>query len=259
MEFIDKITKLFLDVYFSQLKKMPQRDDVFCYFNHKVKHTFAVANTILDIMFFEKSIDANFKFKFKHIVESAGVLHDIARFLQFDEKGNFIPNHIFKHGLKSVEIVKKSSLINDDLLFFAIASHDLMQIDYNSPFFVSLNEENKKNADIIAKLLRDADKFENMQNFVMHGYPIFSKNVDIAPLSQEVKNIVLQKSIVDRRYIKTGADMIADVIFWINDIYFDYTKSKIKSIGYFDFMLDQFVKFGASNDDVNLVKNMVSL
>ncbi|MGN0929023.1 MAG: HD domain-containing protein [Alphaproteobacteria bacterium] len=255
---IYEATKLIGDTYAKQIQKFPNVKGCSEYFIHKLKHTFGVSSVILDIMIREKSIAPFLTDKIKELIELSAILHDLGRFYQFDENGKHIPNPIFHHGDKSVELIKDNINFNNPMLLFAIKSHDSMAIDYSSPFYIDLNEEDKKVADIMAKLLRDADKFENMQNFVLHGYPMFA-DVKIAPLSDDVKQFIKNKMLVDRKFIKTGADVVADFIFWINDIYFDATKDSIRNINYLEVALKEFVKYGASTEDVKLVREMVNI
>lgn len=253
---LEKSVNFFLEKYNEQLKKFPSTEELRRYFNHKVKHTFAVSNTILDIMFNEKSIDEEYKIKNKQIIELAGLLHDISRFYQFDEKGKFIPNEIFRHGMKSVKIMEESGIIRNNILFFAISVHDLIAIDYENEIYKNLSSQEKKEADILAKLLRDADKFENMQNFIVNGYNFFGK-FEYGSLSAMTKNSIENQGIVDRKYIKTSSDVIADVIFWLNDIYYEATKTKIKQISYLEEMLNQLKAQGGTPEDITFIKKYV--
>lgn len=255
---IYEATKLIGDSYATQIQKFPNVKGCNEYFIHKLKHTFGVSSIILDIMMREKTIAPYLTDEVKELIELSAILHDLGRFYQFDENGNHIPNNIFHHGQKSVEFIKDNPLFNNPMLLFAIQSHDLIVIDYSSPLYVGLSEEDKKVAEVMAKLLRDADKFENMQNFVLHGYPMFT-NVNVAPLSYDVREFIKSRTLVDRKFVKTGADVVADVILWINDIYFDATRDSIRNINYLDVVLKEFVKYGASEEDVKLIYELVNI
>ena len=255
---IYEATKLIGDTYASQIQKFPNTKECNEYFIHKLKHTFGVESVILDIMIKEKTIAPYLTNEVKEQIELSAILHDLGRFYQFDENGKHIPNSIFHHGQKSVDLIKDNPRLNDPKLLFAIQSHDLIAIDYSSPLYVNMNEEEKKTADIMAKLLRDADKFENMRDFALHSYPMFA-NVKIGPLSDKVKEFIRNKQLVDRKFLKTGADTVSDFILWINDINFDATKEFIRNINYFELAIKDFVKYGASKDDVELIREMVKI
>lgn len=256
---LDKVyeaTKLICNAYSSQYAKFKTREDCEKYFLHKVKHTFAVAHTIIDIMIREDSIQSYLTTEVKELIELSAILHDLARFYQCDENGNFIPNYIFHHGAKAVDILKANPLFNNPILLFAISSHDLISIDYNSEYYTSLSDKDKKIADIVAKLLRDADKLENMENFILHGIPVFHH--PNGSLMDIVRQSIIKKEFIDNKNLKTISDHIAIVISWVNDIYFDATKKTIKKMNYVKILLNEFVKYGATAEDVKLVKEMVN-
>lgn len=256
---LDKIyeaTKLICNAYSSQYAKFKTKEDCEKYFLHKLKHTFAVAHTIIDIMIREDSIQPYLTTEVKELIELSAILHDLARFYQCDENGNFIPNYIFHHGAKAVDILKVNPLFNNPILLFAISSHDLISIDYNSEYYTSLSDKDKKIADIVAKILRDADKLENMENFILHGIPVFHH--PNGSLTDIVRQSIIKKEFIDNKNLKTISDHIAIVISWVNNIYFDATKETIKKMNYVKILLNEFVKYGATAEDVKLVKEMVN-
>ncbi|MBD5405494.1 HD domain-containing protein [bacterium] len=255
---IYEATKLIGDTYAVQMQKYSNVNECKEYFIHKLKHTFGVESVILDIMIREKTIKPYLTKEIKELIELSAILHDLGRFYQFDDEGKFIPYPIFRHGQKAVDLLKDNSRFNNPMLLFAIQTHDLIGIDYSSPLYINMTEEEKKIADIMAKLLRDADKFENMRNFVVNGYPMF-RAVKKEPLSEKVKEFIKNKTLVDRKFLKTSADVVADFILWLNDINFDTTRDFIKDINYFELAIQEFVKYGASEDDVRLVREMVKL
>ena len=253
---IYEATKLIGNAYSSQYAKFKTKEDCEKYFLHKLKHTFAVAHTIIDIMIREDSIQPYLTTEVKEFIELSAILHDLARFYQCDENGNFIPNYIFHHGAKAVDILKANPLFNNPILLFAISSHDLISIDYNLEYYTSLSDKDKKIADIVAKILRDADKLENMENFILHGIPVFHH--PNGSLTDIVMQSIIKKEFIDNKNLKTISDHIAIVISWVNDIYFDATKETIKKMNYVKILLNEFVKYGATADDVKLVKEMVN-
>lgn len=253
---IYEATKLICNAYSSQYAKFKTKEDCEKYFLHKLKHTFAVAHTIIDIMIREDSIQPYLTTEVKEFIELSAILHDLARFYQCDENGNFIPNYIFHHGAKAVDILKANPLFNNPILLFAISSHDLISIDYNSEYYTSLSDKDKKIADIVAKILRDADKLENMENFILHGIPVFHH--PNGSLTDIVRQSIIKKEFIDNKNLKTISDHIAIVISWVNDIYFDATKETIKKMNYVKILLNEFVKYGATAEDVKLVKEMVN-
>ena len=255
---IYEASKLIGDAYAEQTKKMANAEEANRYFIHKLNHTFAVYSVILDIMIREKTIAPYLTEEVRELISLSAILHDIGRFYQFDENGNHIPNNIFHHAQKSVDIIKTNPRFNNPMLLFAIQSHDLIEIDYTSEYYTNLSDKDKKIADIMAKLLRDADKFENMRNYVLNGSPSLVKGT-VGPLSDDIKTFIKNKQSANRDFVKTAADTVASCMLWVNNIYFDETRKMINDINYIETLINIFIKCGASNDDVALVREMVKV
>ena len=237
MQDIYLASQLICDTYEEQVKNANEKIQPFLI--HKVKHTFQVAHEIMDIMFHEKEVYNSFTPQDKKIAELSAVLHDLGRFYQHYKGQRLLPSTEFNHGLVAAHLLKNNPKFNDPVLLFAIIEHNDHHINYENPYYLNLSEKDKKKAEIIAKLLRDADKLDNIRCTVYDGHHYFGDGYIDGPLSEEIKEDIKnhrQTSLENRR---TSVDYIAYYLAWINDIYFDYTKKVVKELGFIDCLIDQ--------------------
>lgn len=91
--------------------------------------------------------------------EAAGILHDIGRFSQFTEFGNFIDNDSVNHGVRGYEIVNESgitaslSIRDSQIILDGIRYHN------NNEFSHNIQPENIP----FLLLVRDADKIDKFR------------------------------------------------------------------------------------------------
>lgn len=248
-------TKLIGDTYFKQIQN--QNEVIQNWLVHKLKHTFQVASNIMDIFFQEKEIFKLFSEEEKNFVEIVAILHDLGRFYQY-KNGEIIDNNEFDHGKYAVELLKTDSRFNNPIILFAIEEHNKIQINYENPYYKNLSEHDKKIADIIAKLIRDADKLDNIKFFVYHDTHKFRLN-KIGALSEEVKKQIIAKEQVDYAVIQNLADKVANGLSWINDIYFESTKKQIRDIKYIEYGIALAKKYGATEEDCELLRKYLKV
>lgn len=249
-----KASLLVLDAYAKQMALIGVEEEIQSYLIHKIKHTFAVAYCIRDLMMNEKTLIGVLSKEDRELVELSAVLHDLCRFYQFDENGKYMKD--FKHGEEAVKILKDNPEFNDPKLLFAIGQHDKIAVDYSSSYYVNLSDEDKKIAKIMAELLRDADKLDNIEDSYNSGLVKF-KVMEEGSLSDGVKKCIANKALVEYKFIKTYADMIVSELSWLNDMNFEFTKKKIKDLGYIDKNLKYLAEFGGSSSDIEFVKENI--
>ncbi len=250
-------TKLIGDAYASQI--VNQNEDVSLWIIHKLKHTFGVVHDINSILFNEKELWNFLSPDERSIIEISAILHDLGRFYQHRD-GRRLSNEEFDHGLEAVKILKNIPEFNNPIILFAIEEHNKFAIDYNNPYYQQLNEHDKKVAEIAAKLVRDADKLENIKDFTYHGLPerLF-KFRSFEPLSENVKQAVKNKKTVLRSDMKTSSDRVVDFLAWIYDINYQFTKDTVKNLGFIEKGLEAAKFFGATDEDCELLKKYVRL
>ena len=180
-----KASKLICDTYGEQIKNAS--DQVQIWIIHKVKHTFQVSHEIMNILYHEKSIYDSFTEADRELTEVAAILHDLGRFYQHNKGQKILSSIEFDHGAAAVSLLKNNPDFNNPLLLFAIAEHNHRMIDYTNPLYANLSDSDKKKAEIIAKLLRDADKLDNIRHTIYTGYHYLDNNYPKGPLSAGIK------------------------------------------------------------------------
>ncbi len=250
-------TKLIGDTYSKQI--VNQNEEISLWLLHKLKHTFGVAHEIKNILFEEKNLWDFLSYDERELVEVSAILHDLGRFYQHRD-GCHLLNDEFDHGLEAVKILKDMSDFNNPILLFAIGEHNKFAIGYENPYYQQLNEHDKKVADIVAKLLRDADKLENIRDVIYHGVPQrLYKFTSLEPFSENVKLAIKNKQSVLREDMKTSSDRVADYLAWIYDINYQTTKDIVKGLGFIEKGIEIAKLSGASDEDCELLKEYVRL
>lgn len=222
---------------------------------HKLRHTFGVAHEIMNIFYDEKNVYEMFAPDERELVEMTGILHDLARFYQH-KNGKIIPSSEFDHGKAAVNLIKDNPQVSDQKMLFAIHEHNKFAIDYHNPLYCQLEETEKKKAEVLAKLLRDADKLENIRFFSYYGV----ERLAVMPqgnLSEAIKQNIKNHQTVDYKNVKTAADSLAVSLSWINDIYFVSTMECLRKLHFIENCLDLIGQRGASAEDIDFLhKNM---
>ncbi len=90
------------------------------------------------------------------LIETAGLLHDIGRFKQFEEYGTFSDKKSVNHAWLSTEVIKEKNLLEglpkeeQDLILTSVYNHNKKEV----PVTLTAKEET------FVKLLRDSDKLD---------------------------------------------------------------------------------------------------
>jgi len=250
-------SKLICETYEKQRKGVS--DVVETWQTHKIKHTFQVCSEIMTIFYHERKIYHKFSEEDKELVGLAAILHDLGRFYQHN-KTKVLSHNEFEHGAAAVNLLKKNPLFNNPILLFAIGEHNHYQIDYQNPHYLQLTDKDKKKADIIAKLLRDADKLDNIKQMIYSDTHYTGKKAAPEDLSEEVKEFLRQHKPISyiNNKIKyenySTAQKLIGYLSWINDIYFEYTKSVIRELKYVELGLAKLKDLGVSDKDIAFLK-----
>ena len=255
-------TKLVCDTCEQQAKGVSE--EVERWLVHKIKHTFQVCSEIITIFYHEKDIYSTFSEKDKELVELSAILHDLGRFYQHT-KDRFLSSHEFEHGAAAVELLKKNPLFNHPILLFAVGEHNHYHINYQNPYYLQLSDQDKVKAEIIAKLLRDADKLDNIKQTIYSGANYKGKNMAPLQISDNIKEFLRQHQSINynNHQIKfedcSAAEKFIGHLSWVNDIYFEYTKSAIRELNFIEFGLSKSKEFGVSESDLVFLKKHLIL
>ena len=220
MNNIYKATQLIGDTYAKQM--IGENEYIQSWHVHKLKHTFAVASNIMDLLFSEKEIFESF---------SASEIE-----------------------LALSDEVKNNPDFNNPILLFAIEEHNQFAINFENPYYKNLSDHDKKVAEIIAKLLRDADKLENIKHFIYYGISELHFNTPNTPLSDKVKEAITSGKQINSKFTNGKADKIVNSLSWVYDIYFESTKEQIRNLKYIDFGIKEAKKYGATDEDCELLR-----
>ena len=244
-------TKMIGDAYAKQI--IGQNEDITKWLVHKLKHSFGVAHDIMDILYGEKDIYNFLTNAERENVELSAILHDVGRFYQHKD-GRHLSNSEFDHGDYAVSLLKDIPEFNNPIILFAIQEHNKLKINYDNPYHVNLSEHDKKVADITAKLLRDADKLENIKQFTFEEYPKLTYEIVKEPMSDYARSCILNDSQVSNQVTKNTVDRIVGLLSWVFDIYYETTKKQIRDLHYIENGIIEVKNYGATDDDCKILK-----
>ena len=257
-------SKLICDTYEKQVQKVTA--EIETWLTHKLKHTFQVTHEIMDILYQEKDVYNAFSASDKELVELAALLHDLGRFYQHNKKQIF-PSTQFEHGAAGVGVLKENPVFNNPIVLFAIAEHNHYEINYGNSLYQNLDREDKKKAEIIAKMVRDADKLDNIRHTIYTGDIYIPYNCPQGNLSEEVKTYLRNHQPINYHECLKGkqttslnaAERFVLYLSWVNDINFEHTKSVIRNLGFVKFGLDHIQKMGVPKEDVSFLEKYLKI
>ncbi len=250
---LTEMTTLFEHHYFSQLEKIKNNKDILNYNNHKIRHTYGVLFTAQRIMTYEKKIFDN-----EHIIKKAEIsslLHDIGRFYQNNGE-RILSWSEFEHGEFWYDILKKE-WITDLSILFGVKYHNKKDIDwiFDEEDFIKLKDIEKEEVLNVLKLVRDADKLQNLE------YILFNFNDRLFWLDKidnSYTDIVLEqflnKVCVDRKYKKTYIDNILLLAWWIFDLNFQTSNNFLKNDKFIDFIVLKLEEVSLDKDIILKIK-----
>ena len=197
----------------------------------KLTHSYRVmdlANTI--------AIHANLSEEDVEISNIVGLLHDYARFPQWEKYHTYSDLKSIDHADLAVEIlfdeeIKKytTNKRHYDEIYDAIKYHNKLHIPTN------LSEHNK----ILTQIIRDADKLD-----IFYIYSIDKSLIeeDDGVISKKVEEDFLLGKLVDRRDVSNKMDNIILNLSMIYDLNFDYSLRHLKENKLVDKIYDGIIK-----------------
>ena len=224
-----------LQKHIEKQEKKIKNDEVLNYFNHKIRHTYAVLFDTQRILTYEKELFNTDVLKKK--AEIASLLHDIARFYQNNWE-RILTNKEFEHGDAGYNILKQE-WITDLTILLAVKYHNKISLDvlYEDKEYLACSEEKQKEIKLVSQVVRDSDKLQNLE------YIIFSDRNDIFLLDKDSKHI--NKKILDdffygklirNELVISSADKVLALAAWVFDLHFETTKIFLKQAKFIDFI-----------------------
>lgn len=239
-----------------------QNENLINYFYHKIKHSYWVLQCAYRIIAKTPQLNnASIELKERLIVWA--LLHDVGRFYQHNWE-RLLQNHEFDHWNASSEILRKE-WITDVWLLLSAKYHnkhdwDLKNIP-NELEFKALNKPEQEETMIIIKLVRDADKLDNIEFSV---YDKMRINENFAKwMKYGYKKWWITKKILDEfldwkvswyGMEKTFWDEVLQFGSWVNDINYTWTRELIKEI-WFWWAVIKYLKSKNITENIDKIEN----
>lgn len=186
--------------------------------NIKLEHSYRVMELSIKIGEYYNLSDKEIE-----IVTLVGLLHDYAKFEQWDKFGTYDDIDSIDHAELALERLFDDNEILDycdnidyyDEIYDAIKYHN----KYSYPSYLS--DENK----LFCKIIRDADKLDIFYLLGTDDYKIGEDNKEI---SDDIKNKFFDNLLVDRNDVKSDSDNLVLGLAMVFDLEFDYSFKYIK-------------------------------
>ena len=178
---------------------------------YKITHSYRVANLCVDI-----AKNLNLGDKDREICYICGLFHDIGRFEQLTLTKSFIDTKLVDHGDIGANILEKSlaSIITCDpiikeILINSTKNHNKLKIG-----------KVKDNELVFCKIIRDADKIDTLENWLVDIDGMYNLNENILKL--------LYAKEPSSEKVSNDMDMLLRMICFIFDINFTYSYRYLK-------------------------------
>ena len=169
-----------------------------------------------------------------------GLLHDIARFEQFEKYKTFRDVDSIDHGEFGAEILKKDAYIRnyiktdkyDEIIFKAIKNHNKLEIEQN----LSKQEE------LFCKIIRDADKLDIFYEAAEMFWEDSKKAVEDLQLSPYIVDEINREKQIERKKgkILNELDKMVSILSFVYDLNFSASFKIIKDNDYINRIINQF-------------------
>ena len=203
--------------------------------NRKYYHTYRVVNNCEDVA---KSL--NLSEEEIKLAKLIGLLHDIARFEQWERYQTFSDAKSIDHGNFGVEILQKNKFIRnfikedsyDNIIIKAIKNHNKFKIEEG------LNEKEL----LFTKIIRDADKIdilnESLTLFFKRKEEI--EEIENGQIQIEVFNQICQEKPLLRKLNHTQFDRVLGYLCFVFDVNFKYSFHVVYNEDYINKLIDRF-------------------
>lgn len=170
------------------------------------------------------------------LATTIGLLHDIARFFEYDLFGKFNSQH-FDHGKYGVKLLKEDDYIKK----YNVSEEDLddlyTAIFYHNKYAISRKYQNNK----FCKIIRDADKIDIIYLVSIHQNMI-TASIENYTVSPKVYKDFNKGKCIKEKDVKTKGDKIINILSFIYDINYTYSLKIIKENNYIEEMFNNLGK-----------------
>lgn len=171
----------------------------------------------------------------KEIASIVGLLHDTARFKQWRDYKTFNDFESFDHGDEAVKILFDEGLINKFKINKDYYEIIKKAIKYHNKYIVDFDDLSVKEA-LHTKIIRDADKIDILYSFSTNR--LIEIEEDDTPISKEVSEVFFKHGQVKKVDVKTVNESIIMKIGLAFDLYYDYSREKIRDEKYIEKMFE---------------------
>ena len=183
----------------------------------------------------------NLKSEEIQLAQLIGLLHDIGRFEQIRLYHTFLDKESINHAEFGVKVLFDDGLIRtfietykyDEIIKKAIFNH-------NKPYV----EKGLTEKELLhTKIIRDADKVDIYSILITDNKETIWGKEDLSQekFSDEIYRQFIEEDMIDYKYIKTSADLLACHFKYVYDLNFDESKKIIKENKYIDKLYERFI------------------
>lgn len=170
------------------------------------------------------------------LATTIGLLHDIARFYEYDLFGKFNSKH-FDHGKYGVKLLKEDDYITKYNINEEDYDNVYAAIFYHNKYTISKKYTNN----IFCKIIRDADKVDIMYLVSIHQNMI-NNDLENYGISPKVYKEFIKGKCIKEKHIKTKGDKILNILSFIYDINYTYS---LKIINENNYINEMFINLGS--------------
>ena len=232
--------------------------EVLRYNTHKLRHSIGVLETGRNLLIKMKE-NMTLSAETINRAEMVLFLHDLGRFYQ-NNKQRILTNSECEHGDLWAKIAREEGY--DDKIYLAIKHHNKYSLVdfYEEKLYLEMNQEEKTEAEFLAKFIRDADKLQNMiyEVFNIEWLTTLNPSLKHGDISDEIVKDVEKWIPVERKNIKTFADEIIWVLCRVYDINFQESFDMLRYYWYFEKIIQETAKLqGVNSEKMEKIKQKI--
>lgn len=230
------------------------------FLTHKLRHVYWVLDATLRVIASQPEL-ASLDRETKRKAEIVALWHDIGRYYQVRD-GRIVWNREYEHGDGAYHLLIKKY---PDLVTICLAvkihnklSHDSL---FDEPAYLALSESEKQEALLLTKIIRDADKLQNMTYDVFDSFRAtigFDKYVtrdantstDVS-ISEKILESFKNGKMCKHADVQTIADSLLTHYAWMYDINFESTRGYIAQMWFVDTLFATLRELDVSEEQLN--------
>lgn len=244
-------TKNFIKVYSHSLNNSNLSTDVLIHITHKIRHSYWVLQVAQEIV----SKDSYLKLQSEQLIkifQITALLHDLWRFEQFNDEIVFKDSE-FEHWDAGFKIAKDLWYTDSNILLWIKYHNKFISNSYKEDeLYKESSLEQIKEIDLNIKLIRDADKIQNIiYNIFDNGklFSIFTNKINKPDfyIKQEVLQQFKEKTLISSKLVDTPAEKMLNVLSRVFDLNYESSKRILDFYEFDKFILNNLKKIWVSD------------